>query len=183
MIEGLGQGSMIRENGKLKRIALGELVLDVDFGPFQSKALNIPWGDISTAWRSTGIPNIAVFMGANATMIRNAKLSKYLNWLLKLKWVKNLLRNKIDSKPDGPSDERRTAGKSFLWGKVWDEKGNAATSRLEVPNGYTLTAIASVLIAEKILQGNFKTGYQTPAMAYGEEVVEEAGGTFSDAAP
>jgi short subunit dehydrogenase-like uncharacterized protein len=182
LIEGLGQGSMIRENGKLKRIPLGELVLDVDFGPFQSKALNIPWGDISTAWRSTGIPNIAVFMGANASTIRNAKLSRYVNWLLKRDWVKKFLRSKIDSKPDGPSNERRSSGKSFLWGKVWDEKGNSVTSRLEVPNGYTLTAIASVLIADKILHTHFTPGYQTPAMMYGEKLVEEAGGTFSDSA-
>lgn len=180
MIEGLGQGSMIRENGKLKRVALGERITDVDFGPFRSMALNIPWGDISTAWRSTGIPNIAVFMGANAGMIRNAKLSRYFNWLLRREWVKRFLRSKADSKPDGPSDERRTAGKSFLWGKGWDGNDNVATSRLEVPNGYTLTARASVLIAMKILAGQFKEGYQTPAMTYGEGLIEEAGGTFSD---
>ena len=44
---------------------------------------------------------------------------------------------------------------------------------METLNGYSLTARTSVLIAEKILSGNFKTGYQTPAMAYGSELILE----------
>jgi short subunit dehydrogenase-like uncharacterized protein len=179
MIEGLGQGSMIREEGKLKRVPLGALRLEVDFGEFKSMALNIPWGDISTAWRSTSIPNIAVYMGAPPGLIRNAKLSRYFNWLLKSRWIKNFLLRKVDEKPDGPKDERRIAGKSFLWGKAWDEKGNVAISRFETLNSYTLTAKTSVLIAEKILNGNFNPGYQTPAMMYGENLITEVGVTFS----
>lgn len=183
MVEGLGQGSMIRENGKLKRVPLGALTLDVDFGPFRSTALNIPWGDISTAWRSTGIPNIAVYMGAHPGLIRNAKISRYINWLLRMKWIKNILRRKIDSKPDGPPDERRLSGKSYLWGKVWDEKGNEASATLATADGYTLTAATSVLIAQKILAGDFTTGYQTPAMMYGEKLIEEAGGKYQTSNP
>jgi short subunit dehydrogenase-like uncharacterized protein len=177
MIEGLGHGSMIRENGKLKRIPLGTLTLTVDFGEFRSNTLNIPWGDISTAWRSTGIPNIAVYMGAHASMIRNARLSKYFNWLLKSRWLKNFLQRKIDRKPDGPPTERRLSGKSFLWGKVCDGQGNTAISTLTTLNGYTLTAKTSVHIAAKILSGNFRAGFQTPAMMYGEKLILEIEGS------
>ena len=35
----------------------------VDFGGgYVRPAVSIPWGDIATAWRSTGIPNIEVYM-------------------------------------------------------------------------------------------------------------------------
>jgi hypothetical protein len=54
-----------------------------------------------------------------------------------------------------------------------------AISRFETLNGYTLTAKTSVLIAEKILNGNFTPGYQTPAMMYGENLITEVGATFS----
>ncbi|HMI67581.1 MAG TPA: hypothetical protein VK517_16185, partial [Cyclobacteriaceae bacterium] len=67
----------------------------------------------------------------------------------------------------------RAKGRTYLWGKVWDGSGQACGSRLETLDGYTLTAKSSVLIAEKILRGDFKTGYQTPAMAYGEGLVLE----------
>jgi len=177
MTEGLGNGSLIRKDGKLTPINLGEKVLEVDFGSFKAPTLNIPWGDISTAWRSTGIPNIEVYTGATASMIRNAKMSKYFNWLLRQRWVKNYMLKKIDQKPAGPSEEKRNTGRSFLWGKVWAPSGKAVESRLETVSGYTLTAKTAVLIAEKILSGNFKAGYQTPAMAYGADLIMEIGQT------
>ncbi len=173
MTEGLGNGSLIRKNGKLTPINLGKKILEIDFGSFKTSTLNIPWGDISTAWRSTGIPNIEVYTGATASMIRNAKMSTYFNWLLRMRWVKNYLLKKVDQKPAGPSEEKRNSGRSFLWGKVWDVNGKECISRLETLSGYTLTAKTAVLIAEKILGGNFKTGYQTPAMAYGADLIME----------
>jgi short subunit dehydrogenase-like uncharacterized protein len=173
MTEGLGNGSLIRQHGKLTAINLGEKVLQVDFGSFTTMTLNIPWGDISTAWRSTGIPNIEVYTGATTSMIRNAKRSKYLNWLLRMRWVKNYMLKKIEQKPAGPSEEKRNSGRSFLWGKVWDITGKEHISRLETPSGYTLTAKTAVLIAEKIIGGNFKAGYQTPGMAYGADLILE----------
>ncbi|MBX2956097.1 MAG: saccharopine dehydrogenase NADP-binding domain-containing protein [Cyclobacteriaceae bacterium] len=177
MTEGLGYGGMSRENGELVSLQLGDKVRDVDFGEFKMKTLCIPWGDISTAWRSTGIPNIEVYTGATAGMIKNAKRSRYLNWLLRMKWVKTLMLKQVDKKPGGPSEEKLLSGKSYLWGKVWNENGEQAEARLETVSGYLLTAKTSVLIAEKILNGNFKTGYQTPAMAYGEDLIMEIEGS------
>ena len=146
---------------------------EIDFGAFKTKTLCIPWGDISTAWRSTGIPNIEVYTGATDKMISSAKMSNYFNWLLRMRWVKNYMLRKIDKKPAGPSDEKRESGRSFLWGKVWDDTGKECISRLETVSGYSLTAKTAVLIAEKILKGNFKVGYQTPAMAYGPDLILE----------
>ncbi len=173
MTEGLGYGGMIRKNGKLTPINLGEKVLDVDFGTFKTKTLCIPWGDISTAWRSTGIPNIEVYTGATDKMISTARKSKYLNWLLRMRWVKNYMLKQIDKKPAGPSDEKRESGRSYLWGKVWDDKGQSCESTLDTPSGYSLTAKTAVLIAQKIMKGNFKPGYQTPSMAYGADLILE----------
>jgi short subunit dehydrogenase-like uncharacterized protein len=172
-VEGLGHGSTIRSNGRLLPVPLGEKILEVDFGAFTRKALNIPWGDISTAWRSTGIPNIEVYMSAPDKMIFYAKVSNYFGWLLRMRWVKRILHRKLDERPAGPDEQRRTSGKSFLWGKVWNDAGDTHISRIETLNGYSLTAKTSTLIAEKILKGNFKPGYQTPAMAYGADVILE----------
>jgi len=173
MTEGMGDGGQIRTNGKLEHLALGAKSMEVDFGSFKTPTLCIPWGDISTAWRSTGIPNIEVYTGATKSMIKNAKRTRYINWLLRMSWVKKFMLKKIDKQKPGPSDEKRESGRSFLWGKVWDKKGNTAESRLKTVSGYTLTAKTAVLIAEKILAGNFKSGYQTPAMAYGADLIME----------
>jgi short subunit dehydrogenase-like uncharacterized protein len=174
MTEGLGYGGLIRKDGQLTYCALGSKVKEIDFGSFKTKTLCIPWGDISTAWRSTGIPNIEVYTGATESMIANAKRSNYFNWLFRMRFVKDYMLKQIDKKPAGPSDEKRESGRSFLWGKVWDASGNECASRIETLSGYALTAHTSVLIAEKILAGDFKSGYQTPAMAYGAELIMEA---------
>jgi short subunit dehydrogenase-like uncharacterized protein len=173
MTEGLGYGGLIRKDGELTFCALGSKVQEIDFGAFKTKTLCIPWGDISTAWRSTGIPNIEVYTGATDAMIANAKRSKYFNWLLRMQWVKNYMLKKIDKKPAGPSDEKRESGRSFLWGKVWDASGKECVSRLETLSGYSLTAHTAVNIAQKILAGSFKPGYQTPTMAYGADLILE----------
>ncbi len=177
MTEGLGEGGQIRVNGKLKHAELGAKSMEVDFGSFKTPTLCIPWGDISTAWRSTGIPNIEVYTGATASMIKNAKLTRYINWFIRMKWVKNFMLKKIDKQKPGPSDEKRESGRSFLWGKVSDSSGKEVESRLETVSGYTLTAITATMIAEKILAGNFKVGYQTPAMAYGADLILEVNST------
>ncbi len=173
MTEGLGYGGLIRQDGKLTYCALGSKVMEIDFGTFKTKTLCIPWGDISTAWRSTGIPNIEVYTGTTDRMIANARRSNYINWLLRNRWVKNFMLRQIDKKPAGPSVEKRESGRSFLWGKVTDASGKTCVSRLETLSGYSLTAKTAVLIAEKILKGNYKPGYQTPAMSYGEDFILE----------
>jgi len=172
-VEGLGYGGMIRAGGKLKKVPLGHDVMNIDFGAFRVNALCIPWGDIATAWRSTGIPNIAVYMGATEKMIRNARMSNYFGWLLRNPAVKQYMLRQLDKHSPGPSDEKREGGRSFLWGKVRNAAGEERVSRLETPSGYALTALTAVGIAEKILAGNLKTGYQAPAAAYGPDLILE----------
>lgn len=173
MTEGLGYGGLIRKDGKLTSVTLGDHVLEIDFGPFKSKALCIPWGDVATAWRSTGIPNIEVYTGVPDKTIIAARLSRLINWLLRKRWVKNYLLKKIESRSTGPDQEKRASGRSYLWGKVYNENGDTFEARLETPSGYLLTAKTAVLIAAKIVSGNSKTGYYTPAQYFGEGLILE----------
>ena len=47
---------------------------------------------------------------------------------------------------------------------------------MQTPEGYTLTALTALNIAQKILDGNFEPGYETPAKAYGADLVLEIDG-------
>lgn len=176
MIEGLGYPVKIRKNGALTDIQPGDKVMEVDFGTFRQMTLCIPWGDIATAWYSTGIPNIEVYAGASANLIKWARRMRYLNWLFKMHMIKNFLLRQADKKHN-PSVDRIKEGKSYLWGRVWNEDGISVEARLATLNGYLLTAKTSVVIAQKILNQNFKPGFQTPAMAYGPDLILEIKGT------
>ncbi len=176
MVEGMGLGGAIRKNGKIIPVPIHEGITEINYGAFQIPSLRIPWGDVSTAFYSTGIGNIEVFTGADKNSVKRAKMSRYLNWLLRMRFVKDYMLKQIDKKPAGPNEERRAASKMFLWGKAWD--GNQEKiSLLETVEGYTLTAKTSVLIAQKIMSGNYKPGFQTPSMAYGADLILEVSGS------
>ncbi|RMD75486.1 MAG: hypothetical protein D6818_01595 [Bacteroidetes bacterium] len=174
MVQGLGEDSLVRENGQLRRVPLGHKTLQVPFRPDRSYlAMTIPWGDIATAWYSTGIPNIETYMAVPPAQYRYVRLMRWFGWLLRQRWVKRLLQRQIDAKLVGPSDEERARGRSYVWGRVRNAAGDECAARLETLEGYTLTAISSILIAQKVLAGNFKPGFQTPAMAYGPDLILE----------
>jgi short subunit dehydrogenase-like uncharacterized protein len=150
--------------------------MKVDFGSFQSMAVCIPWGDVATAYRSTGIPNIEVYTAVNAKTLRWINISNNFNWLLRRRWLKSILFRRFKNFT-GPSERRRSTAKSTLWGKATNAVGETAEARLEVSSGYTFTASSSVVIASHILRGNFRRGYQTPASAYKQTLVSEVDGT------
>jgi len=176
MVEGMGLGGAIRKNGKIIPVPLHEGITEINYGAFQLPSVRIPWGDVSTAFYSTGIGNIEVFRGADKGLIKQVKMSRYVNWLLRMRSVKNYLIKQVDKKPAGPNEERRSKSKMFLWGKVWDAQ-QERISLLETVEGYTLTAKTSVLIAQKILAGNVKPGFQTPSKAYGPDLILEVSGS------
>ena len=99
------------------------------------------------------------------------KLSRYLGWLMATGPVQKYLQSKIPA--GGPSDEERAKGKTLLWGQASDDNGNRVESRMQCPEGYTTTALAALNITEKILAGNFTPGFQTPAKAYGADLILE----------
>jgi short subunit dehydrogenase-like uncharacterized protein len=176
MANKIGEGGAVRKDGKIVRQALGKTGMRVDFGIKKLFVMTIPWGDISTAYFTTGIANIESFTGIPKKVYYLLKGQVLFNWLLRTKFFRNYLKNKINKRPAGPSDEQRSKAKSLVWGQVVNATGKTAIVRLSGPEGYTLTAFASLIILQKILQGNFITGYQTPASAYGENLVMEIPG-------
>lgn len=173
---GLGYGSQVRSEGKIISVPLHEGFKKIDFGGMEAISARIPWGDVSTAFHSTGIPNVEVYLGVTDKIVRLIKSTRYFNWVLRKRWVKGILLKRID-RMTGPDDENRNRAKSYLTGKAWNEK-ESVSSQMETPNGYVLTALTSVAIAKKILQGNFKTGFQTPSLAYGADLILEFEGVI-----
>lgn len=174
MTMNVGRGGAIRKDGKITPVTAAWKTREIDFGEVKKLGVTIPWGDVATAYYSTGIPNIEVFTVMPKQNLKMLKLSRYIGWLLATKPVQDYLQKQIP--PGGPGDEERAKGKTLLWGEASDLNGNRVESRMQGPEGYTITALAALNIAQKILDGNFKPGYQTPAKAYGADLVLEIEG-------
>ena len=175
MTMNVGKGGAIRKDGKITSVPAAWKTREIDFGEVTKTGVTIPWGDVSTAFYSTGIPNIEVFTIVPPSNLKMMKMSRYLGWLLATGPVQSYLQKKIPA--GGPSDAEREKGRTLLWGEASDGEGNKVESRLQGPEGYTLTAIAALNIAEKILAGHVTPGYQTPAKAYGSDLILEVDGT------
>jgi short subunit dehydrogenase-like uncharacterized protein len=174
MTMNVGRGGAIRKGGRITPVPAAWKTREIDFGQVKKTGVTIPWGDVATAYYSTGVPNIEVYTIVPPSAVKLMKLSRYLGWLLATAPFQKYLQSKIPL--GGPSDEERAKGKTLLWGEARDAEGNKVETRMEAPEGYTLTAIAALNIAEKILNGNFTPGYQTPAKAYGADLVLEIDG-------
>lgn len=173
MVDNLGNGSLIRENGKIKKVRAAYQVREIDFGHEKKTAASIPWGDVSTAYFTTGIPNITVYTAMDRAGIRILKLSNIVGPILRLNGVKSLIKKWINKNVSGPDDESREKGKSVIWGRVENRKGETKQARLSTQEGYKLTANTAWRIAQKVVSGNYILGYQTPAAVYGEELILE----------
>jgi len=172
----LGEGGAIRKDGKIIRQPLGQKGMWVDFGVKKLFVMSIPWGDIATAHFTTGIPNIETYTGVSRKTYRLLKGQALFNWLLRTSFMRNYIKKKINKRPAGPNDEQRSKAISLVWGQVINAAGKTATARLSGPEGYTLTMYSTLLITQKVLQGNFLPGYQTPGSVYGEGLVLEIPG-------
>ena len=170
----INRGGAIRKDGKIVRVPAAWKSQEIDFGEVTKLGTTIPWGDIATAYRSTEIPNIEVFTVVPGNNLRVLKASRFIGWLLAAKPVQDYLQKQIP--PGGPTDEQRAKGKMYLWGEASDRNGNRVESRMKTPEGYDVTAHAALNIVQKILDGNFQPGYQTPAKVYGPDLIMELQG-------
>lgn len=186
MINKLGEGGKIRKDGKIISVPLGIHGMRVDFftGPHNPPqkffVMSIPWGDISTAHFTTGIPSIETFTAVSKIAFVILKMQSLFNWLFRMDLIRRFLKKKVQAQPPGPSDPVREKAQTYIWGQVSNAKGKQATAKLSGPNGYTFTLHASLIIIKNVLEGKFKTGYQTPAKVYGEELVLQVPGVELD---
>lgn len=169
----LGLPGAVRENGAIVPEPVGKRGMQVDFGVKKLFVMSLPWGDVATAYYSTGIPNIQSYTNVPVPAWWLLKAQSLFNWALQKPGVRNFIKKQIDRRPPGPDDNTRNHAISLIWGQVTNARGQRVTARLRTPEAYDVTAYAVLLITQKILQGNFLTGYQTPSSAYGENLVME----------
>lgn len=169
-LEGIHLGGMVRRGGKLTRVPAAWRTRDFDFGRGPVTCMTIPWGDVWTAWHSTGIPDIEVYMAAPRGLRAFATASRHLGPLLGSRPVQGALAALVRARITGPGAEARARGRSLLYGEVEHADGRRAATRLTAPEGYTFTALAAIECAERVLAGQARPGFLTPSLAFGPDL-------------
>lgn len=176
MFAGLGDGGRVRKDGRIVRVPVAWKTAEIPFPSGIRRGMTIPWGDVSSAFHTTGIPNIQVYTAMPAKQIRLLRRGR---WLLPLsrssliqwigrKWIKRYVR--------GPSDSEQASGRAEFWGRVTDNEGRIAEATLITPEGYSLTAQTALEIVRKTVAGEVAAGFWTPAKAFGGAFIEQFNG-------
>jgi short subunit dehydrogenase-like uncharacterized protein len=177
-VERLKVGGAIREDGILKVVPMLSKSKEMVFTTSDGKEITkgtylIPWGDVSTAYFSTGIPNIEVYQHFPKSFARMAKSTRYIRWLLKLRFYEKFMTwMQLKLYPPLKSGEIYGKG-TMVRGTVSNDKGESVSVRLNTEDGYLFTARSTVTILKKMLSGEKKPGYQTPASCFGYDLILE----------
>lgn len=171
-IEGLASGGCIRRDGKLKHVPLAYKSREIPFRHGKRLAVTIPWGDVFTAFISTGVPDIEVYMSQPPSRIKQMKRLRLVQPLLAMGWVQRMLKKRIETSVKGPGQEARQNSQMQLWGEVSSADGRCVSATMTTPEGYDLTVAASLGIVAYLLENEVEGGYYTPSLLMGASYAE-----------
>jgi short subunit dehydrogenase-like uncharacterized protein len=166
-IEGLAGGGCVRRDGKLQWVPLAWKSREIPFAGGSHIAVTIPWGDVFTAFISTGIPDIEVYMAVPPSMIMRMKRMRMVRPLLSMQWVQNMMKRRVEKLVTGPSTEQREKSRMQLWGGVSTADGRRVTADMTTPDGYDVTVTAALGIVEYLLRNEVEGGFYTPSLLMG----------------
>jgi short subunit dehydrogenase-like uncharacterized protein len=168
-VEMSGQGVLLRRDGQLVRVAPGSIARCFDYGHGPQISLVVSLGDVSSAFFSTGIPNIETYLRATLPVWGAIAMDQYWGWLLSTPPWKAFLRAQIDYLVPEVPPNRGAAGWATIVAEAEDGCGRCVRSRMHTGDAYWFSALSAVAIVEKILAGELKSGFQTPSSVYGAD--------------
>jgi short subunit dehydrogenase-like uncharacterized protein len=176
-LEMTADGHYVRRNGKLIRVrAVRDIrVFHMPHGNRMAGIFN--WGDVCTAYRTTGIPNITTYLAYPPGYLQ---LVRYYGWivtlLLRITPLRRLIGWVIDRSIDGPSKAARETSRTVIYVQASSPDGRSAEAWMQCAEGYKFTALCGVRCVERVLDGDY-SGALTPAAAFGEDFALEIPGT------
>jgi short subunit dehydrogenase-like uncharacterized protein len=165
------EGVSIRRHGRLHAVPVGQLERGFDYGAGERGSTAVSWADVFTGYLTTGIPNIEVYVEAGIWVRLFYQLTAYFAEPLRLTPVRKLLELQARVWPEGPSEEQRAAAPHVIVAEAEDRYRRCVRARLHSPHGYTFTQLSALAIAERVLAGEVRAGFQTPAGVYGPDFV------------
>jgi len=171
MVEGLAMGSAERVDGKIVPVPSGHKTRSVQFVSAERFIVSVPWGDVSTAFHTTGIPNIRTYFALKPSVVTGMKLNDLLKPLFGMGAVQALLKWAAGTFVKGPDAEARQTARVEIWGEARNAAGTVVQGRFIVPEGYTFTADAAIACVRGVRSGTVAAGAVTPAKAFGGDFV------------
>jgi len=141
----INAGILMRKNGVLESFPEAKPAA-FDFGNGPEDASPLPLGGVVISYKSTGIQNIEeYFLMAQAAISLDA---------------------------EAKTDSQESEGISKIVAEVTGANGTVVRTIAEMPGGYMPTVLSAIEITSRVIHGDYKAGFQSPASAYGEELLD-----------
>jgi saccharopine dehydrogenase (NAD+, L-lysine-forming) len=174
-MESLGTAGRARVGGVIGPIPPDRRRRQVEFADGRANAHAIAWGDVATAFHSTGIGDIVVYAAMPAAIAPVMALAQAAGAATRTRMVQGVLKRVVGRLP-GPSAETRGKTQGQVWGEVSDDAGHSVSGTLTTLDPYDLTADSVVRIAQRLAAGRVAPGAYTPSQALGADFVRELDG-------
>jgi short subunit dehydrogenase-like uncharacterized protein len=175
-LEMIRENVSIRRAGEIATVPAGHLQRQFDFGDGKRLATAVSAADVITAWRTTGIPNLETYSHFAPAEALAYQVGSWFAEPLRLPPVKSIVESLISMAPDGPSAARRDGAYNVIIAEAEDPWHRSTCARLTTPDGYSCTPEIALGIANRVLAGEFREGFQTPAGVFGADLVLEVHG-------
>jgi saccharopine dehydrogenase (NAD+, L-lysine-forming) len=175
IVRNLPRGGAIRADGRIVGVPHAWKTRQIPFADATRLAVSIGWGDVSTAYWSTGIGNVIVYMAAPPRRVKWMGRSDRLRGLFGTRLAQRALAAWVGRKNKGPSEQELDEGSCEVWGEVRNGRGESVCGTLTTPNGYALTADAALKAVQRVLRG-VPPGAWTPSRAFGIGFLDELDG-------
>jgi short subunit dehydrogenase-like uncharacterized protein len=188
-LRGLAEGNRRRVDGRLVPTPFGQPRRVVPFPSGDREVGAIRWGDLASAYRSTGIPTITTYTRVPRPRgFVGSATESVLRGLARFGLTRVLANRIVTRGVSGPDEARRARSGCEVWGEVRDPSGRSEQASLTGPNGYDLTADAVVRVVRYVAAGTgpagpIRPGATTPSLALGADFVRELDGVTVNARP
>lgn len=184
-VAGMIQGGRVRVGGELVEVPLAHKTRTFIRRGEPRLAMTIPWGDVFTAYITTGIPDIEVYITASPATIAAARRLNWLRPLMRIGIMTRLLQRRTAASVRPPSAEKRERSASYVWGEARAQDGRLSLGEMITPNGYDLTVAAALGVVERFLNPALvsRQGYFTPSQLMGTHFALSLPGVVLGKAP
>jgi short subunit dehydrogenase-like uncharacterized protein len=176
----LGRAPRIRRAGAIVDVPAGSLRRAFDFGGGARSSTVVGWADVSSAYYTTGIPNICVFYEETPQVRMMATTNRYFGWVAGSPLARSWLDAQAGALAAGPTEAERARGRAVVVAEVEDGSLRRACARLRTPEAYTFSSTTALAIVNRVLEGDLEIGFQTPARVYGPDFVLQFAGVLRE---
>ncbi|WP_329173372.1 MULTISPECIES: saccharopine dehydrogenase family protein [unclassified Streptomyces] len=159
-LESAADGGRIRSGGEIRTVPFGSRQVRAAFPSGARTVVSVPWGDVSTAYHSTGIPDITTYMALPAPALAMTRM-------LRLGPLRGAVGGAVGRLVRGPGERALNGTGCEVWGRARDAAGNTVSATLTGPNPYRLTVDAVLRIVGRLKE--LPDGFQTPSRALGAD--------------